>query len=61
MPDFRFRCEIVDAETDEVIVQDHCTITDASIDEFGGCEMVDHAVAKMMRYWRASAKTIGEG
>jgi hypothetical protein len=50
-PDYRFRFEIIDAETGETVIADYCSLTD--IDEFGGCESVDMHVASALRAFPA--------
>lgn len=57
---YRFQLSIVD-DSGTVIESDFTTITDARIDEYGGCEVVDHAVAKMMRNWRRFSRAEYEG
>lgn len=46
----RFELRIIDESTGEVLTADHCTI--GTIDQFGGCESVDHSVAAALRYAR---------
>jgi hypothetical protein len=53
---YRFCCQITDETTGEVVETDWCTITDARIDEFGGCEQVDHVTGKLLRNWRNFAR-----
>lgn len=55
-PNYIFKFQIVDTETDQTIEADYCTITDANIDGFGGCEVVDHEIARMLRNWRSFAR-----
>jgi len=55
-PTYRFRCQIIDIEIDQVIEQDWCTIGDATIDDVGNCEPVDQIVGRMMRIWRDHAR-----
>ena len=54
--DYRFRFQIVDATTDEVIESDWCTITNAKISGFGECEVVEMEVSRMLRNWRGFAR-----
>lgn len=52
---YRFKCEIVDDETDEVVIADYCTLL-GTIDQFGGCETVDMHVASMLRAFQRTAR-----
>lgn len=46
----RFELRVVEADGDgEILVSDYVTIDPSSIDQFGGCESVDHAVAAALR------------
>lgn len=53
-PDYRFKFQIVDEATGDVIADDWCTLT--TIDEFGGCEAVDHQVASTLRYFTRTGR-----
>lgn len=55
-PDYRFKFEITDETTGEIIIADWLTLGAENIDQFGGCEAVDHAVARMLRMFRQSAR-----
>lgn len=46
-PEYRFRFQIVDETTGEVVESDYTYLT--SIDQFGNCESVDIHVAAMLR------------
>lgn len=48
----RFELRVM-TEDGECIVSDFTTIDPARIDQFGGCEAVDHAAAKAMRCVRS--------
>lgn len=49
-PDYRFKFQIIDENTGDVIVDDYCSFE--TVDEFGGCEAVDHQTAKGLRYFK---------
>ena len=49
IPQYRFKLEIVDENTGDVIVSDFCSLT--SIDQFGGCESVDMHAAAALRFF----------
>ena len=51
---YRLECKVVDASTGETIIQDNTFI--GTIDEYGGCESVDHTVARMLRQFKKSAQ-----
>lgn len=53
-PSYRFQCRIVDESTGDVVILDHVSLT--RIDQFGGCESVDHAVARMLRQFEQTAR-----
>lgn len=53
-PSYRFRFEIVDASTGEVVIADFCSL--GSIDPFGGSEAVDMHVAAMLRAFSRTAR-----
>ena len=44
---YRFHFQVVDPETEEVIEENWATLSE--IDQFGGCESVDHQVASTLR------------
>lgn len=46
-PNYRFSFKITDETTGDMIVADFCSFTQA--DEFGGCETIDHQVARGLR------------
>jgi hypothetical protein len=49
---YRFKFQIVDTETDEVVEEDWCSFDVTTITEHGDCEVVDIHVGQMMRNWR---------
>jgi hypothetical protein len=53
-PEYRFKFQIVDETTGEVVHSDWTYFT--TIDEFGGCESVDIHVAAMLRGWQRHAR-----
>lgn len=55
-PDYRFKFEIADQTTGDIVIADWLTIEPKAIDQFGGCEAVDHAVARMLRMFRQTAR-----
>lgn len=50
-PNYRFKCMIVNDDEETLVVSDHTHISE--IDQHGGCESVDHTVARMMRQFKA--------
>lgn len=50
----RFEFRVVD-DNGETVVTDYTTITTDMIDQFGGCETVDHHVASTLRFLRRKA------
>jgi hypothetical protein len=48
MQNLRFEFRVL-TEDGETVVSDYATISADRIDQFGGCEVVDHAVASGMR------------
>jgi hypothetical protein len=55
-PDYRFKFQIVDESTGEVVEADWCTINDERIDEFGASATVEIHISKMLRNWRNFAR-----
>jgi hypothetical protein len=55
-PNYLFRFQIVNETTNDVVSGDYCTITDARIDQYGGCETIDHEVARTLRWWREKGR-----
>lgn len=53
-PQYRFKFQIVDEATGQVVETDFCPIT--TIDQFGGCESVDIHVASMLRAFNRSGR-----
>lgn len=53
-PDYRFKIEIVDQATDEIVISDFATL--GSIDQFGGSEAVDMYVATMLRAFNSTVR-----
>lgn len=51
-PEYRFRFEIVDENRGERVWADVISIDERGIDQFGGCESVEHGVARMLRGFR---------
>lgn len=49
-PDYRFKFQIVDQTTGEVVESDYCPLT--TIDQFGGSETVDIHVSSMLRAFK---------
>lgn len=54
-PNYRFKCEVVDEETGEVIASGS-TFLSSHITEFGECESVDQEVGEVLRYFRKKGK-----
>jgi hypothetical protein len=54
-PAYRFKLEIVDETTGDVIVSDFCSLT--SIDQFGGCESVDMHAAAALRFFNTVGRS----
>lgn len=48
MENLRFEFRVLN-EDGETVVSDYATISAEKIDQFGGCEVADHAVASAMR------------
>lgn len=53
-PDYRFKFELVDETTGEAVLVDWVSLSE--VDEIGGCETVDHAVARMLRMFSRNAR-----
>jgi len=55
-PEYRFKCEIVDAETDMVVASASIFIIPESVTFEGACESVDMEVAALLRAFRSKAR-----
>lgn len=53
-PSYRFKFQIVDESTDEVVAEDYCGLT--TIDNFGACESVDIHVSSMLRAFQRTGR-----
>ena len=51
-PNYRFKCMIVNDDEEILVISDHTHLEVDRIDQFGGCESVDHTVARMMRQFK---------
>lgn len=51
---YRFECRIIDAATGEVVIEASSHL--GRIDQFGGCESVDHETARMLRAFERTAR-----
>jgi len=46
-PDYKFEFRVIDKTSGETVIADDCSIS--TIDDFGGCEMVDMHVSSTLR------------
>ena len=58
-PNYRFKCEVVDEETGEVIASGS-TFLSSHITEFGECESVEQETGKVLKYFKNVGKAIHE-
>lgn len=56
---YRFKCEIVDEETGEVIIS-ASTFVSSHITEFGECESVDQEVGSLLRAFKKKITNFNE-
>ena len=54
VPNYRFECKIIDADTGETVISDNTYMM--QIDQFGGCESVDITIGRMMRQFKKTAQ-----
>ena len=55
--DYRFSFKITEeGSTRHAIERDWVSLDESTIDEFGGCEMVDMAVARLLRIWKEKGR-----
>lgn len=55
-PEYRFKCEVIDAETDMVVASASTYIVPDSVSFEGACETVDMEVAALLRAFRSKAR-----
>ena len=56
--EYRFVCEIIDCETDEVVIASRTFLSE--IGPFGECESVDMEVGSMLRSFNKTARDVHE-
>lgn len=55
-PSYRFRFSIIDETSGDVIGEDWCSFDAASVHQDGGCETVDHSVARTLGWFNRTGR-----